>query len=240
MGPMLIGCPFALFSPVQLKVIQRPSGLGPEAIPREDGSCGATLQPGSLAFSLEDECGDVPNAVSPGSGTPKPTAGHCAQARRIPDRGMENRDAPEPSTESQKSTESSLETRNTPDSSLESQDTSEATSENHNPAESSSERQETPESSIEKQEAAESRSESQNAPKSCAENRTTPESNKENENSSTRQQVQRPHTDAAKTPKNKEVTAPILHPVLRKNKKKMHGENRPFDPSRTCREIQNT
>ncbi|XP_061085629.1 G2 and S phase-expressed protein 1 [Conger conger] len=157
-------------SPVQLKVIQRPGGLGPKAFPREEASCGATFQPRSLAFSVEDEPG-----LSTVPSTPEPhPAGHC-----VPDQGTENRDTPESSVERQDGPESSLENRKTTESSIERQDGPESSLENQKTTESSVEGQDGPESSLENQKTTESSVEGQDGPESSLENQKTTESSVE-------------------------------------------------------------
>ncbi|XP_035258001.1 G2 and S phase-expressed protein 1 [Anguilla anguilla] len=170
-------------SPVQLKVVQRPSGLGPEPVPREADPRSAAYQPGSLAFCLEDEPGEAPTTV-PAPGTPEPAsqstaarpAGHDPRDRDNPDRSTENCDAPESKRGSRKIAESSLQSQETPESSLQSQETPESSLQVQETPESSLQVQETPEPNLQVQETPESSLQVQETPESSLQSQETPES----------------------------------------------------------------
>ncbi|KAG5830418.1 hypothetical protein ANANG_G00310400 [Anguilla anguilla] len=178
-------------SPVQLKVVQRPSGLGPEPVPREADPRSAAYQPGSLAFCLEDEPGEAPTTV-PAPGTPEPAsqstaarpAGHGPRDRDNPDRSTENRDAPESKRGSRKIAESSLQSQETPESSLQSQETPESSLQVQETPESSLQVQETPESSLQVQETPESSLQSQETPESNLQVQETSESSLQSQETS--------------------------------------------------------
>ncbi|KAJ8245437.1 hypothetical protein GJAV_G00270750 [Gymnothorax javanicus] len=207
-------------SPVHLKVVARPSNLGPGPVSSEtapagdDSPSGATLRPCSLAFCLDDDPGDVSSSGAAAE-TPEgnsqyvmePQDGHNSQGCDVPDCDAEIRDAPE----------SSIESQETPDSVKQCQETPELSFDTKGTPESHSDSKEISESSIESRLTHESGLENQNASISCTENPKTPESNREKENFITEQQIPRLQDGTAKTAEIKEVLlvdapAPVLKP----------------------------